>query len=522
MITFSVFVFTNDGHRYTFDEAVAQDLSVRIATLEPHPKYVQGESRMFFEYTDLYPPTINKRPICENAILCSQGSILHALAEAPFLIINENFHIITKETKELSPYEFNNPAYVMWRNSLDPNFTFMELLYGPFFSALSAAVLFLVSRTYLYSVKTSIILSLLFAFSTTVWAYSQTSLNSVFDTFLILLAFLFFRFFQTKFSSKFILLCSITLGLAFLTRLDTFLIITPLFFYFLYKNVFPSSYNDFLRNGKKIINFLCFTIPLFSSYGIMKLIEFIQIGFLVNSMASDISSAARLGEQKLVPLFDEAGSYALNMFGMIFSPGVGLLIFAPILLTVFLSFPDFFKRYKSQCLLFILTIGLFMFYYAQSSTWHGLTAWGDRYLLILVAFFILPLGASIEKRTHISFKISLVFLGILGAIINLAWLLQDVSYFVWGPIDARLGGLYDIGGAANLWVDPLVLWTFEYSQLTHSFIWLYYRFQHDIFLLRVFGLSLYSIIISVVIVPQIFLLLRFVKNHSKTSKLINE
>ena len=33
MITFSVFVFTNDAHRYTFDEALAQEQSFRIATL---------------------------------------------------------------------------------------------------------------------------------------------------------------------------------------------------------------------------------------------------------------------------------------------------------------------------------------------------------------------------------------------------------------------------------------------------------------------------------------------------------
>jgi len=48
LITFSIFVFTSDGHRFTFDEALAQDQSIRIATLEPHPNYVQGESRIFF------------------------------------------------------------------------------------------------------------------------------------------------------------------------------------------------------------------------------------------------------------------------------------------------------------------------------------------------------------------------------------------------------------------------------------------------------------------------------------------
>ena len=195
LITFSVFVFTSDGHRYTFDEALSQEQSIRIATLEPHQNYVQGESRPFFEFPWLYPPASNYRAICENAIICSHASVVHSITQAPFLFINDHLNIITHETKELEYNTFNDQGYILWRNSLDPNFTFMELFYGPFFSALSVSVLFLIARTY-YSIKTSIILSFLFAFSTIIWAYSQTSLNNTLATFLILLGFLFFRHFD--------------------------------------------------------------------------------------------------------------------------------------------------------------------------------------------------------------------------------------------------------------------------------------------------------------------------------------
>ena len=88
----------------------------------------------------------------------------------------------------------------------------------------------------------------------------------------------------------------------------------------------------------------------------------------------------------------------------------------------------------------------------------------------IIPFLILPLGASIEKIKHVSFKISLAFLAILGAFFNLVYLVQDVSWFIWGIMGAHQGGLYDIDGAADLWVSPLVLWTFEFSQLTHSIL----------------------------------------------------
>jgi len=500
MICFSVFVFTSDGHRYTFDEALSQDQSLRIATLEPHPNYIQGESRIFFEYTWLFPPSANWRPVCENAILCSQASVVHSLTQAPLIFLNHNFNIITNDIKEISPQEFDDPSYALWRNSLNPDFTFMELFYGPIFTSLSISILFLVSRTFNFSIKTSLLLSLFYGFSTVMWAYSQTSLNSIPSTFFILLGFLFFRKFQSTSSHYALLLSGGILGLAFLTRQDSILFIIPLFFYMLYE----------LRNkNKKIQHLLSFSIPLFFAYGISLLIDYIRVG--VYDAGAPLNYASVVGGQGNVPMF-------LHMFGLFFSPGVGLLIFAPILITIFFSFPHFFKNHKSECVLFLSIIGFFLIYYGSSGTWHGLNAWGARYMIPIIPFLILPLGASIEKIKHTSFKISLVFLAILGAFFNLVYLLQDVSWFIWGIMGAHQGGLYDIDGAANLWISPLVLWTFEFSQLTHSIIWVFTRLQHDIWLLHVLGTGLYVLILGIILIPLIFILSRFLKNNHKVSK----
>ena len=175
-------------------------------------------------------PTANTRSICLNDILCSQASIVHSITQVPFLILNHNFHIVTNDIKEISPHDFNDQSFALWRNSLDPNFTFMELFYGPIFAALSVSVLFLVSRTFNFSIKTSLLLSFLYGFSTIMWAYSQTSLNSLPSTFFILLGFLFFRKFQNTSSHYKLVLSSIIFGLAFLTREDSILVIIPLFF----------------------------------------------------------------------------------------------------------------------------------------------------------------------------------------------------------------------------------------------------------------------------------------------------
>ena len=61
-----VFVFTSDGHRHTYDEDVAYQQTLRLMTQEPHPLYVEGESRIRFEWPTLFP---NPGPIAEPKLL---------------------------------------------------------------------------------------------------------------------------------------------------------------------------------------------------------------------------------------------------------------------------------------------------------------------------------------------------------------------------------------------------------------------------------------------------------------------
>tara|TARA_B100001765_G_scaffold161299_1_gene105273 strand:- start:2230 stop:3030 length:801 start_codon:yes stop_codon:yes gene_type:complete len=255
-----------------------------------------------------------------------------------------------------------------------------------------------------------------------------------------------------------------------------------------------------IRHDRKIINSICFIVPLFAFYGISQLIQILQQGF-----GGGTTEIVNMFGPRTNLLADMVINTHESAFGLLFSPGVGLLIFAPIIIAGFLSFPDFFRRYKLQCILFSAIIGLFLLFYGSNGFWHGLNAWGPRYMLVIVAFFILPLGAIIEKRTNISYKIGIAILGVLGVFFNLVYLVQDVSWFVWGVMATRTGGLYDVGGAYNLWISPLVLWTFEFSQLTHSIIRVFTNLQHDIFLLHIFGAGIYSVVVCIVLVPLIFL-----------------
>ena len=508
---FVIFVFTSDGHRFTFDEDVAAQQSKRIATLSPDPTYVEGESRLFFEYPWLFPPDHNKRPICQNAILCSHGMIMHSLTEAPFIFINHNLGIITAGELWTSE-DFDDFHYITWRNSIDPDFTFMELFYAPFFSALSICALFLISKTYGYSIRTSLILVFLFSLSTTFWAYTQTSLNVVPLIFFILIGFFFYRKFQETNSHFNLILTAIFFGLGFLTRQDMIMLIIPFFVFILI--------TSFRKNPKLktfVKTFLSFVIPVVSSYVITKIIAIVRIGDTAyRPQEFVIATEIAIGATN-EPILE-------RIFGLLFSPGAGLFIYAPILFTCFVGFFDFYKKNKFDCILMISFAVFFVCFYGTSVYWHGFNGWGARYLLPIVPFLILPLGASIEKRTNFFFKIPIILLGVVGFLINLVYLLQDVSYFVWGFFGSDERGLYSLarqadGGVFELWINPVIIWTFEFSQIAQSTMMLLVKPQLDLFLLRIFGIELFLASLVSIIIILFYMLVKVSRNYIIKQKL---
>ena len=484
-LTFSVFLFTSDGHRYSFDEDVIQQQALWIATMTPHDDFILGESRALFQYPEYFP--YNTNFVCLNGILCSQTYIGSSLVEIPFIFINQTFTLIDQDTVFFAAEDFGDPHYSYWRNSINPDFTFLELVFGPTFAALSVGVFFLVLRSYRLSFSTSIIISLLFAFSTTVWAYSQTSLNVVPAAFFILLGFYFFRKFLISSSKLNLLISSITLGFGFLVRPDTILFIIPLFFYFIFI-LFQRTIGYYPSKIKNlVIYFPLFVIPLFSFYGLQKFVDLIRFG-----------AGNTLEYVGVINIINPAHhGVTIGTFGMLFAPGVGLFIFAPILLTCFFSFPHFFQKHKGECILFIAILSCFILFYSQSHAWHGLNAWGERYLFAAMPFLLIPLGFSLEKFSSKRFTILLICLGSLGVFFNISYLVNDVSWFIWGLMGSGKG-LYELGHIETiLWVHPLTLWTFEFSQLTHTIKYLFYSLekslQLDIYLLKVLGPNLYSI-----------------------------
>ena len=514
-IVFIIFLFTSDGHRYTMDEDMGAQMALGMTTLELHPDYVEGgteqESKNFFNMGRIFNPN-NAGPVCTNGITCFPVSVFYSATEVPFIALNHYFHIITNDTHVFSIEDFADAHYVFWRNSENPDFVFLELFYAPFFSALSAAIFFLVCLEHKFTRQNSIILSFVLAFATIIWAYSNTSLNVVPTTFFILLGYLFFKKFRRLNQNKFLLPCSASFAFAFLIRPDAILFIVPIWI-FLIVNI--------LKRNLKIYTLLLYSVPLVFSYFVYRLFRSYDspLRYIIPEDRTLRSSEVLGGEITGLVLWSNPSVLPMlsATFGLLFAPGVGLFIFAPILLTVFFSFPDFFRKNKSECLLFSSFLVLNVVYHADMTFWHGLVAWGPRYLLMVVPFLLIPLGASLEKRNKKFMLLLILTLGALGVLFNLAYVVQDVSWFVWSVVGSGAGlfGLHVLGNFP-MNIHDIVIWTFQFSQLTHSISMMFTALQHDIYLLHAFGTSAY-LVIFVSLLSFLFYLFRRVTKHNTIS-----
>jgi len=431
---------------------------------------------------------------CKDPIICSNVPLVYSMSLIPFIQLEQNLNILPDEDLTLDDFDDNH--YVWWRNTLSNEETFTFLFYGPVITAISTAILFAICRTYNFSIKIAITVAFLYGFTTMAWAYSSTALSVTLVSMTVLLSFYFYRKFVKNQNFFSLIFCGFSLGASVLVRYDSFIIVVIILVFLI---------GTILKNKSKLKNLTCLLIPLFFCAIIFMGINYIQFGtFLEYGFKSESGS-----------LVGNTSPIHAGVFGLLFSPGAGLFIFSPILFTIFVSFFDFYKKDKSSFLIFSAYLVSMLVFFGNLETWHGFVSWGPRYLLPVIPFLLIPLAASIEKRNSIGFRFLVIVLGAIGAFFSLIWLIQDVSWFTWGVMGGD-SGLYSLGmaGIHNFSLNPLVFWTFEYSQLVQSINLAFNHLQVDLFLFKLLGPIVTALVLSVIIIPLVFIL-KSVVNNSK-------
>lgn len=109
-----------------------------------------------------------------------------------------------------------------------------------------------------------------------------------------------------------------------------------------------------------------------------------------------------------------------GMVGLFLSPGKSLFLYAPVAALGLVALPRVWRRWPRETILF-LAIGLSnALFFAHFRAWHGDNAWGPRYLMMSLPFFILPVAPTLVSA---GWRYALLFtsgLGLCSALLGAA------------------------------------------------------------------------------------------------------
>ncbi len=325
---------------------------------------------------------------------------------------------VTPEGKIYSRYGLGQsllfiPFYIMGK-MLNPNaelthftdfatyFSFTDFMFNPLITALTVVVVFFFARKMKYSVKLSAALALLFAFATQAWPYAKTLFNAPLVTLFIALA-AYYLWGPKKHSDLFY--AGFFAGLAAFVRYDFMMFIFPLGLYVLW------AWRGSLR--EKLVAAAFFAAPFAAWIAVNALYDYVRVG-------SVFTTSLRPNPGFATPLLT-------GLYGLLFSPGVGLFIYSPVLLLSLVGLYDMWRRRREGAVLFLAWILPLLIVFSAFTDWHGWLAWGTRYLVPASPFMILALGAAIEKRWKTSwFKAIFVLLLLLTLSVNLLGVIGNI------------------------------------------------------------------------------------------------
>ncbi len=127
---------------------------------------------------------------------------------------------------------------------------------------------------------------------------------------------------------------------------------------------------------------LAFGISILGIYNQLRFGSLIETGYLQAWLTAnpELTSASGFSAARILP----------QTIALWASPGKGLLLFSPILLSLFMIRPSVWERKSRIVTVILTTTTIYTFFYAANFSWHGSAwCWGPRYLVPIIPLLIL-------------------------------------------------------------------------------------------------------------------------------------
>jgi len=255
--------------------------------------------------------------------------------------------------------------------------------------AATVALIFLFSVSLSYSKRTSVLIAVFYGLATMAWPYAKQPFDNVVETFFVLLSVYQVYLYTMHKKKRYLLLSAISLGVAFITRMTSILVILSLIIMMImYYLRHPDSKTSMRMISRDFLLFSLAFLPFIGLtlwYNHYRFSSIFETGYSLRAAHTGID-------------FFTGTSLLTGLSGFLISPGKGFFYYSPVAILFFFGIKSFFKRHLKLALCFILIILSYLLFLSKNIYWHGDWAWGPRYLLVITPFLIIPFAELLESE----------------------------------------------------------------------------------------------------------------------------
>lgn len=269
--------------------------------------------------------------------------------------------------------------------------TFLASFLGFFIFGIILVFFYKIGILLNFSRKVTYVSVIIFAFTSYCFSHSQDSYEHIYESLFILLSWYYLLKSKDYDGYKYLMLSSVFLGFGLMFRSTSILALPGLLF-------FIGSWRNRIRYIVPILPFIF--ILLFYNY--VRFDNPFDNGYM---RAWDIA----FNHNKITSF--NFNLLPKHIFGLLFSPGKGLLFFSPSIIIAVIGLRFLFgKEFKLFCA-FFTTISLYIVVYGSNFAWHGSAwCWGPRYIVPILPLLYIGLFFFYDNIKKFNFFVLMLLL----------------------------------------------------------------------------------------------------------------
>ncbi len=436
--------------------------------------------------------------------------LAYSLMTLPLIVLGDSLAPLLTSNERNIFNETKTPGRAKWddwssENGHIPMQIFIASWLNAFLTAAWITCFFLVGCELHFGTKASLIMALLAGLATPLIHYAQTFFSEPLAGLAFMLHYLLLLVSQRKqWSQGYLFFAGLALGWVVLTKIALIVLCIPAITYLIIlllqstnaDQAWVKKIKFIIINGGAFALGLAIPFIILLTYNFMRFNHFFETGYGAES------------NLWTTPLRE-------GIYGLLFSAGRGLLCYTPLIFVSLALTRKFTKSHLKESLYSVAIFTSILLLYAKWHMWEGGWCWGPRFLIPIIPFLLLPIGAALNsyKKWPTLGKLGFISLVLISLVISINGLLVNyIDYYQY------LTNFYKMHSSALIEVGithpyDLLRWEWKFSPLIA-----YWKFPIKDYFMLPYAiqkpgviLSLYILVTTGCIISSVTLAKRFSK-----------